>query len=104
MAARIPPNLCGQIDVSTPGNPSSHFVTSLMASVVTADGRYNLSGRNLAFHHDGTTEKIRLDDAAAVVDTLADRFGINMADAGERSVLEARIDEVDASGGRRHIT
>jgi hypothetical protein len=36
--------------------------------------------------------------------TLADRFGINMADAGERSVLEARIDEVDASGGRRHIT
>lgn len=85
-------------------HPSSHFVTSLMASVVTADGRYNLSGRNLAFHHDGTTEKARLDDAAAVVDTLADRFGINVADAAERSVLEARIDEVDAIAGRQHIT
>jgi arylamine N-acetyltransferase len=75
-------------------HPSSHFVTSLMASVVTADGRWNLSGRNLAFHHDGATEKVRLDDGAAVVDALTDRFGINAADAGERSVLEARIDEV----------
>ncbi|HME77601.1 MAG TPA: arylamine N-acetyltransferase [Mycobacterium sp.] len=75
-------------------HPSSHFVTSLMASLVTADGRCNLSGRNLAIHHRGGTEKIRLDDASAVVDTLTDRFGINVADAGERTVLEARIDEV----------
>jgi arylamine N-acetyltransferase len=75
-------------------NPSSHFVTSLMASRVTAEGRCNLSGRNLAIHRADATEKIRLDDAAAVVETLANRFGINVADAGERKVLEARIDEV----------
>jgi arylamine N-acetyltransferase len=77
-------------------HPSSHFVTSLMASMVTADGRCNLSGRNMAIHRGGATEKIRLDDASAVVDILIDRFGINVADAGERKVLEARIDEVDA--------
>jgi len=75
-------------------HPSSHFVTGLMASLVTADGRCNLSGRNLAIHRGGATEKVRLDDGSAVVDTLSDRFGINVADAGERSVLEARIDEV----------
>jgi arylamine N-acetyltransferase len=75
-------------------HPSSHFVTSLMACLVTADGRCNLSGRNLAIHRGGATEKVRLDDASAVVDTLIDRFGINVADAGERKVLEARIDEV----------
>jgi arylamine N-acetyltransferase len=75
-------------------HPSSHFVTSLIASEVTADGRCNLSGRNLAIHRGGATEKVRLDDASAVVDTLTDRFGINVAEAGERKVLEARIDEV----------
>jgi arylamine N-acetyltransferase len=75
-------------------HPSSHFVTGLLVSQVSADGRCNLSGRNLAMHRDGVTEKILLDDAAAVVDVLIDRFGINVADAGERKVLEARIDEV----------
>jgi arylamine N-acetyltransferase len=32
-----------------------------------------------------------LPDAAAVVDTLVERFGINVADTGDRSALEARI-------------
>jgi arylamine N-acetyltransferase len=75
-------------------HPSSHFVTNLTAALVTADERWNLSGRNLAIHRGGATKKIFLDDAAAVVGTLNDRFGINTADVGERSVLEARIDEV----------
>jgi arylamine N-acetyltransferase len=75
-------------------HPSSHFVTSLIASLVTADERCNLSGYQLAIHRGGETEKIHLGDAAAVVDTLIDRFGINVADAGERKALEARIDEV----------
>jgi arylamine N-acetyltransferase len=94
-AARTAPPIdlkVGSWYVST--HPSSHFVTSLIASLVTADGRCNLSGRNLAIHRGGATEKVRLDDASAVVDTLTDRFGINVADAGERKVLEARIDEV----------
>jgi arylamine N-acetyltransferase len=75
-------------------HPSSHFVTSLMASLVTAEGRCNLSGRNLAIHRGGATEKLQFENASAVVDALTDRFGINVADAGERTVLEARIDEV----------
>src|ERR1700761_443753 len=75
-------------------HPSSHFVTNLMASMVTADGRCNLSDRRLSLHRNGQTEKIVLPDAAAVVDTLIDRFGINVADTGERSALEARIDEL----------
>src|ERR1700744_58733 len=75
-------------------HPSSHFATNLMASRVTADGRCNLSDRHLSIHRDGKTEKIVLPDAAAVVDTLTDRFGINVADTGERSALEARIDRL----------
>jgi arylamine N-acetyltransferase len=77
-------------------HPESHFVTGLMAALVTEDGRYNLSGRTLTVHRADGSEKIRLDDAAAIVDVLADRFGINVADVGERSVLEARIDQVCA--------
>ncbi|MGB9226376.1 arylamine N-acetyltransferase family protein [Mycobacterium sp.] len=77
-------------------HPASHFVTGLMAALVTDDARWNLSGRTLTIHRADGSEKIRLDDAAAVVDVLADRFGINVADVGERSVLEARIDQVCA--------
>lgn len=73
-------------------HPSSPFVTSLMAARVTADARLNLAGRDLAIHRADGTEKIRLDDAAAVLDTLSERFGINMADVGDRGALEARID------------
>jgi arylamine N-acetyltransferase len=62
-----------------------------MASQVIADGRCNLSGRHLFVHRAGGTEKIELPDAAAVVDALIDRFGINVADTGDRSTLEARI-------------
>jgi len=75
-------------------HPSSHFVTGLMASLVTADGRCNLSGHNLAIHRGGGTDKIHFENASAVVDALIDLFGINVADAGERTVLEARIDKV----------
>ena len=62
--------------------------------MVTDDARYNLSGRNLAIHRDGGTEKVLLDGAAAVLDTLKDRFGINIDDGFERSALEARIDGI----------
>jgi arylamine N-acetyltransferase len=75
-------------------HPSSHFVTNLMAARVTDDARWNLADRNLTVHQKGETEKIPLDDAAAVIEVLIDRFGINVADVGERSVLEARIDRL----------
>ncbi len=84
--------LVGSWYVST--HPSSHFVTNLMASLVTADGRCNLSGRHLSIHGDGGTDKVELPDAAAVVDTLGDRFAINVADIGERAALEACITAV----------
>ncbi|MCV7410946.1 arylamine N-acetyltransferase [Mycobacterium florentinum] len=72
-------------------NPASHFVTGLMVALVSDDARINLSGRNLAIHRASGTEKIVLDDAAAVVDALSERFGINIDDVGERGGLEARI-------------
>ncbi|OBK47217.1 arylamine N-acetyltransferase [Mycobacterium sp. 1081908.1] len=75
-------------------HPSSHFVTGLMAARVTDDGRLNLGGRYLTVHGADGSEKIRLDDAAAVVDTLTERFGINVADLGDRGALEARLDKV----------
>ncbi len=75
-------------------HPSSHFVTGLMAAKVTDDARLNLAGRDLTIHRTDGSEKIRLRDAAAVVDALAERFGVNVADAGERGALKARLDEV----------
>ncbi len=66
----------------------------LTAALVIGDARWNLAGRNLAIQRDGGTEKIRLDDAAAVVNILSDRFGINVADVGGCSVLEGRIDKI----------
>lgn len=75
-------------------HPASIFVTGLMAALTTADARYNLAGRNLTIHRTDGSEKIRLDDAAAVVDVLGERFGIDVAGIGKRGALEARIDQV----------
>lgn len=75
-------------------HPESHFVTGLMAALTTADARYNLAGRHLSVHRADGSEKIRLDDAAAVVDVLGERFGIDVAGIGERGALEARIGQV----------
>ena len=75
-------------------HPASQFVTGLIVAIVTDDARCNLFGRNLTIHRADGTEKVLLDDAAAVVDTLNDRFGINIDDVGGRSVLEARIDNI----------
>ncbi len=75
-------------------NPNSHFVTGLTAALVTDDARWNMRGRNLAVHRAGNTEKIRFDSAADVLDVLTDRFGIDMADLGDRADVEARVSEV----------
>jgi arylamine N-acetyltransferase len=75
-------------------HPESRFVTGLMVAMVTEDARYNLFGRNLTIHRDEGTEKVLLDDAAAVVDTLRDQFGINIDDAGDRNAVEARIENI----------
>lgn len=75
-------------------HPSSIFVAGLMATRVTDEGRLSLTGRDLIIHRADASDRIRLDDAVAVVDTLHDRFGINIANVGERGALAARIEKV----------
>ncbi|OBI42548.1 arylamine N-acetyltransferase family protein [Mycobacterium colombiense] len=75
-------------------HPSSIFVTGLMIARTTADARYNLAGRNLTIHRADGSEKVRLDDAAAVVEVLAERFGIDVAAIDDPGALEARIAQV----------
>jgi arylamine N-acetyltransferase len=84
--------MVGSWYVST--HPSSIFVTGLTAALAAEDARYNLAGRTLTVHRADGSEKIRLDDAAAVVDTLGGRFGIDVAGVGDRGALEARIAQV----------
>ncbi|OBF62185.1 arylamine N-acetyltransferase [Mycobacterium sp. 852002-51971_SCH5477799-a] len=75
-------------------HPSSIFVTGLTVALTTEDARYNLAGRNLTIHRGDGSEKIRLDDAAAVLDTIGGRFGIDLAGVGDRGALETRIAQV----------
>lgn len=75
-------------------HPGSHFVTGLTAALVTDDARWNLRGRNLAIHRGDGTERIRFDTVAQVLDTLTDRFGIDLADLGDRAVIETRVGTV----------
>ncbi len=75
-------------------HPKSFFVTGLTVALVTDDARYNLRGRHLAIHRGGNTEQITFDTAADVVDALTDRFGIDVADLGDRADVEVRVNEV----------
>jgi arylamine N-acetyltransferase len=75
-------------------HPKSGFVVGLSAALVTDDARWNLHGRHLAIHHAGETERIRFDTAADVLNTLTDRFGIDLDDLGDRADVEARVNEV----------
>jgi arylamine N-acetyltransferase len=74
-------------------HPNSPFVTGLTAALVTDDARWNLRGRTLAIHRGGKTEKIRFDTAVDVLNVLTDRFGIDVADLGDRADVEARVNE-----------
>jgi arylamine N-acetyltransferase len=75
-------------------HPVSYFVTGLTVALVTDDERWNMRGRNLAIHRNGHTERIRFDTAGQVLDTLAGRFGIDLADLGDRAVVEERVEAV----------
>ncbi len=86
---------CPQIDLAVGSwwvstHPSSHFVTGLVARVA-GDARLNLAGRNLVIHRGDGSEKIGLDGAAAVLDALQERFGINLADF-DRAALQSRVE------------
>jgi arylamine N-acetyltransferase len=71
--------------------PASKFVVSLNAALVTDDARLNLRGRNLDVHFGGETERIRFDTAPEVLDTLVDRFGINVSGLGDVEAREAAV-------------
>jgi arylamine N-acetyltransferase len=71
--------------------PESGFVTGLTAALVTDDARWNLRGRNLAIHSGGKTERIRFDTATQVLETLTDRFGIDLSGLGD---VEARVSQM----------
>ncbi|OMC36984.1 arylamine N-acetyltransferase [Mycobacterium sp. GA-1841] len=73
-------------------HPGGVFVVGLTAALVTDEARINLRGRNLAIHRSGETERIRFDTAAQVLDALAERFGIDLADLG--GDVEARVAQV----------
>jgi arylamine N-acetyltransferase len=75
-------------------HPKSFFVTGLTAALVTDNVRWNLRGRHLAIHRAENTERIRFETASDVLDALTDRFGIDMADLGDRADVEARVNEV----------
>lgn len=71
--------------------PESHFVSGLSVALVTDDARWNLRGRNLAIHGKGSSERIRFDTAAQVIEALTGRFGIDLTGLGD---VEARVDQV----------
>ena len=75
-------------------HPASIFVRGLSAALVTDDARYNLRGRNLAIHRADGSERVRFDTATQVLDLLGDRFGIDLDDLGDRSVVEVRVMQV----------
>ena len=75
-------------------HPRSGFVVGLTAALIADDARWNMRGRNLAVHRADGTERIRFDTAAQVLEALTDRFGIDLADLGDRVDVEARVHEV----------
>ncbi|BBY80900.1 arylamine N-acetyltransferase [Mycolicibacterium pulveris] len=75
-------------------HPDSGFVQGLTAALVTDDARCNLRGRHLAIHSADGTERVRFEDAAAVMTALTERFGIDLTNLGDSTDIEARITEV----------
>ena len=56
--------------------------------------RFALKDGSLAIHRKDGSEKIRFDTAAEVLDALEARFHIDVADLGDRDVVEARVGQV----------
>ncbi|MBI3223964.1 MAG: arylamine N-acetyltransferase [Mycolicibacterium cosmeticum] len=71
--------------------PGAIFVVGLSVALVTDSARWNLRGRNLAIHGNGSTEKVRLASAADVLEQLTGRFGIDLDGLGD---VEARVSQV----------
>jgi N-hydroxyarylamine O-acetyltransferase len=80
-------------------NPTSHFLSSVIAARATPDRRYALRGNRLSIHHlGGRTEQTEIVTAAQLADTLEDQLGIVIPDrtAFEAKVREKKIVETNA--------
>jgi N-hydroxyarylamine O-acetyltransferase len=76
-------------------NPSSHFVTGLMAARPDADRRYALRNNQLAIHHrNGTTERRGLTTVADFRATLQDAFRITLPETPDLDPALQRLIEL----------
>jgi N-hydroxyarylamine O-acetyltransferase len=76
-------------------NPSSHFVTGLMAARPDADRRYALRNNQLAIHHrNGATERRGLTTVADFRATLQDTFRITLPETPDLDPALQRLIEL----------
>ena len=73
-------------------NPTSHFVTGLIAARPDSARRYGLRGNELTIHHlGGTTERHTLASAEAIKSALEHTFRLRLPDAPELQVALERV-------------
>jgi N-hydroxyarylamine O-acetyltransferase len=73
-------------------NPSSHFVTGLIAALTTPDTRFALRGNDFAIHHlNGETEKGSISSVEEFKDILQNVFKINLPSVKN---LDKRLSEL----------
>lgn len=75
-------------------NPTSHFVTGLIAARALPDRRYALAGNRLTVHHlGGPSKRHEIETASELADTLEGAFGIRLPDRArfEAAVTQKRI-------------
>jgi N-hydroxyarylamine O-acetyltransferase len=80
-------------------NPTSHFVTGLIAARPDRHRRYALRGHELTVHHrGGRTERRTLASVEAIRSALADTFRLRLPDRAE---LEPALERVVAGADRQ---
>jgi N-hydroxyarylamine O-acetyltransferase len=70
-------------------SPDSHFTRSRLASMLTPTGRVTLSGNRLVTTTQGRRDELELEDGEAVLEALADHFGIVLTTADRAGQSQA---------------
>ncbi|MEO5757593.1 MAG: arylamine N-acetyltransferase [Mesorhizobium sp.] len=74
-------------------NPTSHFLTSVIAARAMPDRRYALRGNRLSIHHrGGRSEQREMATASELADTLESQLGIIIPD---RAAFEAKVRQMN---------